>query len=79
MPSPDYKQHQPANSMIMEMLTHKQQISSSDIADEIKSLREEIAALRADLKPARSVIVTGQEVVCELRRLNALRRKRHDD
>ena len=79
MPSPDYKQHRPADSMIMEMLTNKQQTSSSDIANEIKSLREEIAALRADITPARSVIVTGQEVVCELRRLKALRRTRHDD
>lgn len=32
------------------------------LADEIAALRKEIAALREDLKPASSLILTGQDV-----------------
>ncbi len=40
-----------------------------DLAHEVAMLREEIAALRAELAPAPSPILTGRQVVEEFKRM----------
>lgn len=39
------------------------------LADEIAALRQQIRELLAELKPVPSLILTGQEVINEMRRL----------
>jgi cob(I)alamin adenosyltransferase len=40
------------------------------LADEVRALRHDIAQLRAELKPVQSLILTGQQVAAEFRRLS---------
>lgn len=40
-----------------------------DLAEQIAALRQDIAALRADLAPVPSLIITGQEVLEQFRKL----------
>ena len=44
-----------------------------DLAAEVAALRQEIAALRAELKPVPSLILTGQQVAAEFKRLSEVR------
>jgi hypothetical protein len=41
-----------------------------DISDEIAALREDIAALRAELVPVPSLIVTGRQALDEFKKLS---------
>jgi prefoldin subunit 5 len=43
------------------------------LAAEVAALREEIAGLRAELKPVSSLILTGQQVIAEFKRLAEVR------
>jgi hypothetical protein len=67
MPSPYDKpilQPQP-NAVLREFMKG----SEDHLIDEVRALRHDIQKLRADLKPVESLILTGQQVAEEFKRL----------
>lgn len=71
MPSPYNKpHHQPQANHVLRAFFEQPE---PDLAAEVRALRNEIAELRAELKPASTLILTGQQVVAELQRLNRSR------
>lgn len=72
MPNPrEYQTQQksPAMEAMLEKITGGQQNS---LAGEIAALRTEIAGLRAALVPVPSLIITGQQVLDEFKRLTGV-------
>lgn len=69
MPTPDQiaRNHRPPFD-IDEMFRRMPETKDS-LASEIAKLRDEIAALRAELAPAPSLIVTGRQALDEFKRL----------
>jgi hypothetical protein len=71
MPSPyDKPHHQSQPRAALRALLEK---SEPDLAAEVAALRHEIAALRHELKPVSSLILTGERVAAEFRRMTAER------
>lgn len=72
MSSPDQK---PQQRQLPEWLAARlrEQQPEPDLATEVRALRQEIAALRAELKPVPSLILTGQQVAAEFKRLSEVR------
>lgn len=66
---PDPKQVAQVPPRIAEMVTRIPLRGESSLVQEIQELRQEIAALRADLIPAQSAILMGREVLAEFRAL----------
>ena len=70
MPAPDYKTPMTAEQRkIAEMFARS---SENALANEIVELRKEIAALRAELAPVPSLIVTGKQALDEFKRLTGM-------
>jgi len=68
MPSPfDKSQHLSQPNAVLRAFFEQPE---ADLAAEVRALRHEIAELRAELKPASSLILTGQQVAAELQRLS---------
>jgi predicted metal-dependent hydrolase len=72
MPAPDHKheipqQHMQKARQIMEQITRP--TSESALAHEVAELRREIQALRQDLAPVPSLILTGRAALDEFKRL----------
>lgn len=70
MPAQDYKppQTNPMPDGIAEFL-RRQPVTADALAYEVAELRKEIAALRAELAPVPSLILTGREALDEFKRL----------
>ena len=68
MPSPDQMTHH-LNLASQDRLAEFFKPAHFDLAVEVAALREEIAALRAELKPVPSLILTGQQVAAEFKRI----------
>ena len=61
MSNPGY-QPRSAFPMLDEMMARRQTVPGDAVHLELAALREEIAGLRRDLQPPKSVIITGPEV-----------------
>lgn len=68
MPAPGQKMHYNQADSIANLFDPLG-MAKSDIEYEVKALRQEIAELRAVLKPVPSMIATGQQVLEEFKRL----------
>lgn len=66
---PDPKQVAQVPPHIAEMVAKIPLRGESSLVHEIQELRQEIAALRADLIPTQSAIAMGREVLAEFRAL----------
>ena len=71
MPSPDQLEH--VKRPLSNRFPGFAQQAESDLAAEVAALRKEIAALRAELKPVPSLILTGQQVADTFKRLSEVR------
>ena len=67
MPTPG--QQAPWQQAMPSALQKMWEQSEPDLASEIAELRKEIAALRAELTPVPSLIVTGRQALDEFKRL----------
>ena len=72
MPSPYDKPHHHLQQQSSVLRAFFEQ-PEPGLAAEVAALRKESAELRAELKPASTLILTGQQVAAELQRLNGSR------
>lgn len=72
MPSPDQMTHH-QNRGPADRLAAFFAPPEPNLVAEVRALRQEIAALRAELKPVPSLILTGQQVAAEFKRLSEVR------
>jgi len=71
MPAPDFRPPAGAYQALNEAMRRmpSQQREPTELTDEVAALRREIAALREDLRPVPSLILTGREALDEFKRL----------
>lgn len=69
MPTPDQKA--PWQQAMPNALKKIFEQNEPDLVKEIVGLRKEIAALRSELKPVPSLILTGRQVLDEFKKLTA--------
>lgn len=69
MPTPDYKSERQMPDAFLKMLGDKSRQEMPDLAHEIHELRKEINALREELAPVPSLILTGRQVLDEFKKL----------
>lgn len=72
MPAPGQMAPHRDNAHFAKML-EAMQSNEPNLAHEVAELRKEIAALRAELAPVPSLIVTGRQALDEFRRLANVR------
>ena len=69
MPEPGQVASYSGDAHFAKMLGAIQNKGEPDLAHEVSELRKEIAALRAELAPVPSLIVTGRQVLDEFKRM----------
>ncbi len=69
MPAPGQMAPHRDNANFAKMLEAMQSKNEPNLAHEVAELRKEIAALRAELAPVPSLIVTGRQALDEFKRL----------
>lgn len=69
MPAPGQMAPHMDNAHFAKMLEALNDKSEPNLAHEVAELRKEIAALRAELAPVPSLIVTGRQALDEFKRL----------
>lgn len=69
MPAPGQMAQRRDNAHFAKMLDALSDKSEPNLAHEVAELRKEIAALRAELAPVPSLIVTGRQALDEFKRL----------
>jgi len=65
MPSPDYKVSDSSSASMRAFMDAMTKPTNPDLAYEIQELRKEISALREELAPIPSIILTGRQVLEE--------------